>query len=249
MSEKEQPNKSNFTGFPSYENSYDYDSAKTALVNAMDELRTNKTLMNDLGMNSDSGRGMITGKSETVVWDYLSMGYIEKGIDPKTHLHLTLGINDKNVEATITIPDNINKYQEDKIKKLGMPDFKNCCEKILDNMKPILKENSGAQPILRGLQRRYYPSQGSFPTMDTIIEADIRTAFKRNLGGEYPKNQDQWLRVIYAVFCQKEPDVNYQMQIGMYFSYEKCRKIQNPDALKFIIASWLACKPLIDACK
>ncbi len=250
MFEKEQLDKSNFSGFLSYENGYDYDSAKTTLVNAMDELRTNKTLMNDLGMNPDSGRGTITGKNEIVVWDFLSMGTApEDEKSKKDSIHLTLGINNKNVEATITIPNSINTYQKNRIKDLRIEGFTKCCKEILDNMKPILKENLDAQPILRGLQRRYYPSQGSFPTMDTIIEADIRTAFKRNLGGEYPRYQAQWLRTIYAVFCKKEPDVNYQIQIGMYFSYEKCPNLQKENALDLIIASWLACKPLIDACK
>ncbi len=251
MSEKEQRNKRNFVGFPSYEGSkYNYDDASNTLKKAMDELRTNKTLMNDLGMNPDSGRGMITGKNEIVVWDFLSMGTApedEKG--NKDSIHLTLGINNKNIEATITIPNSINTYQKDKIKKLGMAGFKNCCEKILERMKPILEENSRAQPILRGLQRRYLDGQKAYPTMDTIIEADLRTAFKRNLGGEYPRYQEQWLRVIYAVFFQKEPDTNYQMQIGMYFSYKKCPNLQKENALDLIIASWLACKPLINACK
>ncbi len=251
MSETEQPNKGNFAGFPSYEGSrYNYDDARNTLKEAMDELRKKKKLITDLGMNPNSGRDKITGKHEIVVWDFLSMGkaHEDKETD-KDSIHLTLGINDRNVEATITIPDNINLYQETKIKDLRIDGFTKCCKEILDNMKPILNENSGAQPILRGLQRRYYPNRNSYPTMDTIIETDLRTAFKRNLGNEYPRYQDQWLRNIYTVFHNKNSDTNYQMQIGMYFSYEKCRKIQNPDALKFIIASWLACKPLIDACK
>ncbi len=240
-----------FTGFyPYYDDIYNHDLAKNTLKKAMGKLRTNKELMRDLCVNPKSGRDKITGKNEIVVWDFLSMGKANK--DEKTNkdsIHLTLGINDKNVEATITIPNSINTYQKNKIKDLRIDGFTKCCKEILEKMEKILDKNSGAQPILRGLQRRYYPSQSSYPTMDTIIEADLRTAFPHRKGKEFPKHQDQWLETIYDVFCNKHSHTNYQIQVGIYFSYKKCKKIKTPDAIDFIADTWLACKPLIDACK
>ncbi len=244
MFEKEQPDNGNFAGFPSYDGSrYKYNDAKNTLKEALLELRTNEQLVTQLKMNPNTkGRKHITGKKETVVWDFLSMD--NEG--EKKALHLTLGINNKNVEATITIPRSINKYQEDIIKELGEDGFIELCKKILERMQPILNENSRAQPILRGLQRRYPDGQKAYPTMDTIIEADLRTAFENDAD---IKKQTQWLEVIYDVFCNQHRDTNYQVQIGIYFSYKKCPNLQKENATDLIVKSWLACKPLIDACK
>ena len=111
-------------------------------------------------------------------------------------------------------------------------------------MNPILKRDSDAKPIIRGLHR--HALQGSYTLiMDTLIEADLRTAFENDDG---IKHQAQWLEVIYDVFCTKKRLTNYQVQIGINFPYYETAKIQEADALQLIIDSWLACKPLVDLC-
>ena len=243
-----------FTGFdPYYDNVFNYDLAKNTMRKAMDELRENTYLIDDLDMAPNSGRGVITSKDKTVVWDFLAMGEVKKGEETrKDSIHLTLGISDKNVEATITIPDDMNTYQRDKIRNRGeglneedgKANFIELCEKIFEKMKPILKENSGAKPILRGLQR-HSPRQGSYELiLDTIIEADLRTVFENN---QRIKHQPQWLDVIYDVFCNKKS--NYQVQIGMYFPYNEDTKIKAPNATNLVAGAWLACEPLISLCK
>ena len=243
MSEKEQLDNGNFAGFPSYENSYDYDLARITLDNAMNELRNNPHLIEQLGVNSNNtGRGIITGHEGDGVWDYLSMDHTGEE-DFTKDLHLTLWINETAVEASITIPHNLATDKKNKIKELEINNFKRDCQTILNNMTDILRDNPQAQPILRGIQR-HYPSRRAQPIIDTLIETDLRTAFEN---GNVQKYQPQWLPTVYDVFCNKES--NYQMQIGMSFSYTRCPNIKGENALDLIIASWLACKPLIDACK
>ncbi len=251
-----------FTSFyPYYDNIYSYDLAKNNLGKAMDELRQKRNLVQELKMKREiPGRKSITGKDTTRVWDFLAVNAIANNKNFTNYLHLTLGINETEVEASITIPDKIITYQKNKIKnrgrdldgakrdeKLGKEKFIELCETILSNMADILTENPNAQPILRGIQRRYYPSQRSYPTTDTIIEADLRTAFSHYNGRQYPKYQLQWLEVIYGVFCKKKS--NYQMQIGIKFPYEKCPNIKNANALDLIARSWIACKPLVELCQ
>ncbi len=245
MFENEQLNNgkiTTFTGFPSYEDGYNYLVAKNTLRKALDELRKDTRLVKCLDMNPEGkSRGGITGKDVTVVWDFLPMGEDDKNFTES--LHLTLGINQTAVEPMITIPHGLTTNKKDKIKELDIDGFIECCKKILENMQPILAENPHAQPILRGFQR-HYPSQRSTPIMDTLIKTDLRTAFESNGKVKY---QPQWLDVIYDVFCNKKS--NYQMQVGMFFSYEKCPNLKDPKALDLIARSWLACEPLISLCK
>ena len=231
-----------FTGFPSYEDGYNYLVAKNTLRKALDELRKDKRLMNCLGMNPKApGRGAIKGKDDTRVWDFLPMGTHDKNFTES--LHLTLGINQTAVEPMITIPHGLSTNKKNKIKNLGIDGFTECCKEILASMEEVLNECPDAQPMLRGFQR-HYPSQSAKPIVDTLIEVDLRTAFESNGKVKY---QPQWLEVIYDVFCNKKS--NYQMQVGMFFSYENCPNLKDPKALDLIARSWLACEPLISLCK
>ena len=232
-----------FTGFyPYYDNVFNYDLAKNTMRKAMEKLLASSGLIEQLGMNpKNSNRKNLKTQEGKSVWDYLSL--TDKNInDPTDALHLTLGINETEVEAYITISDKIIDSQKDKIKDLDKEGFIKLCEKILENMKPILKKNSGAKPIIRGLHRHWVPRP--VETLDAEIMADLRTAFENDAN---IKKQPQWLEVIYDVFCNKKS--NYQVQIGINFPYGEDGNIKNADATDLIVKSWLACKPLIDACK
>ena len=232
-----------FTGFPSYEDGYNYLVAKNTIRKAMDGLREDRRLVEQVYMNpAITGRGAITGHEGDGVWDYLSMDRTEEE-DFTKNLHLTLWINETAVEASITIPHNLATDKKNKIKELEIEYFRRRCQTILNNMTDILRDNPQAQPILRGIQR-HYPSRRAQPIIDTLIETDLRTAFEN---GNVQKYQPQWLPAIYDVFCNKES--NYQMQIGMSFSYARCPNIKNADALDLIARSWIACKPLVDLCR
>ena len=250
-----------FTGFPSYEDGYSYLVAKSTLKKAMDTLHKETKLIEQLDVNpKKNSKRPIKGTKGKGVWDTLALGDMKSGKNvTKSLLHLTLGINETSVEPMLTIPHNLITYQKNKIKNrgigldgakldenLGKEKFIELCQTILNNMKDILKDNPHAQPILRGFQRRYPHLGSDDPAIDTLIEADLRTAFESNGKVKY---QPQWLEVIYDVFCKKKQTTNYQMQIGIRFSYKKCPNLQKENALDLIVKSWLACKPLIDTCK
>ena len=253
-----------FTGFPTYEDGYSYPLAKSTLKKAMDVLHKETKLIKQLNVNPKrNSKRAIKGTKGKGVWDTLALGDMKSGKNvTKSLLHLTLGINETSVEPMLTIPHNLITYQKNKIKNrgigldgakldenLGKEKFIELCQTILNNMKDILKDNPRAQPILRGFQRRYPHLGSDDPAIDTLIETDLRTAFPGYNGKEYPKYQTQWLEVIYDVFCKKKQTTNYQVQIGIRFSYKKCPNLQKENALDLIARSWLACEPLISLCK
>ena len=251
MCEELQLNNANitaFSGFPSYEDGYKYIVAKSAIRQATRELRNEPRLIRQLGVNTNArGRKAIKEDKGNSVWDYVLIGQIPENKDFTNYVHLTLGISETDVEAVVTIPHHVNDYQKKKIKRLGEEEFIRLCRRMLEDIAAdrVLAQEPNAQPILRGQQRRY-PSRGSkAPYMDSLIKADIRTAFT----GYDPKHHEQSLKAAYDVFCKRTKKTNYEFQIGMSFSYKNCPNITGERALDLITRAWLVCKPLIDLCQ
>jgi hypothetical protein len=67
----------------------------------------------------------------------------------------------------------------DNIKALGEDGFQALTEKVVKNMRPLLRKHPGATPWFRGVQRRY-PSQRATPYVDATIDFDLRTALPTN---------------------------------------------------------------------
>jgi hypothetical protein len=155
--------------------------------------------------------------------------------------HLTLGVRAHAVEAMVTIPNAVNRDIRRKLKALGDDKFQVLTDRIVKNMKPLLRKCPGAAPWFRGVQRRY-KTQRSIPLIDAEINFDLRTAVPKS---GPPKPQPQWLKAAYASFARKKGS-NYQIQLGVVFRYDRCPELARPGAIDLVAASWLACKPLID---
>jgi hypothetical protein len=232
-----------FSGFHfGNDNPFTYTDGKRTLTLAMHKLRNRTDLVTSLGMNpKTSGRGAITGRQGNAVWDFLSIG-TTAGNDLFTkHPHLTLAVGVESVEAMVTVPNAVNSTMRRNLVEMGEANFQTLVGQILNNLKPLLREENGASPWFRGIQRRY-PSQRATPLIDAKIEFDLRTAVS---SGGPPKNQPRWLSAAYGSFVNKQGS-NYQIQVGVVFRYERCKKLRNEDAIDLLAGAWLACKPLVD---
>jgi hypothetical protein len=230
-----------FAGFPFGDHTFTYLEGKRVMALAMDDLRTRRDLKKVLNIHPERRRKAIKGrkKKEHKLWDYipLSVG----GGSFTGHPHLTLGVGADAIEAMVTIPNAVKGAVRRNLKNLGEEGFQELVEKIVDNLKPLLREHKGAAPWFRGIQRRY-PTQSSKPFNDATLDFDLRTAIS---GGGAPKNQPRWLAVGYNAFVNKKGS-NYQMQLGVIFRYEYCPELVQDNALDMIARAWLACKPLVD---
>jgi hypothetical protein len=188
------------------------------------------------------GRSAITGSQDDRVWDFLSLSAGEGAENFTKHPHLTLGITAKSVNAVVTVPHAVNATMRRNITNLGEDGFRKLVETIVENLKTLLEEHTGATPWFTGLQRRY-PSQRATPIIDAAIEFDLRTA----LPSRGPtKTQPTWLDAAYRAFVNKEGS-NYQIQIGVVFRYDRCAEaLGGANAINVIEKVWLACKPLIN---
>ena len=232
-----------FAGFPfGPDHPYTYLEGKRTLKLALTELRARPDLQKGLGINpAVLGRSAITGRGAEAVWDFLSLSDAPDAENFTHYLHLTLGVGAQAVEAMATVPDKVNRVMRRNLRKLGEAGFQALTQEIVTSLTPLLRKHAGATPQLRGVQRRY-PSQRATPFVDARIEFDLRTAVPT---GDGPKAQARWLAAAYDAFVNKG-GMNYQMQVGVQFHYERCPDIRHGDALDLIAAAWLGCKPLID---
>jgi hypothetical protein len=231
-----------FAGFPfGPDHPYAYLEGKRLLHLAMNELRARRDLKKELGMNPDiPGRPAITGRNSEAVWDFLSLSSAENAADFTKYPHLTLGINAQDVEAMVTVPNNVNSKMRNKLVALGEDGFLAVAASVLKGLAPVLRKSSGAVPWFRGIQRRY-PSQKSRPYIDARIDFDLRTAVPSDGGAKW---QPQWLSAAYRAFVDKK-GANYQIQIGILFPYSRCSELNRADVLDLIAGSWVACRPFV----
>jgi len=233
-----------FSGIPFTEdNPYNYPEAKRLIKLAMEDLRSRKALVKQLGMNpKGTGRGAITGKDGVAVWDFLRL----KGSkDTETFTkfpHLTMGIGQERLLVIVTVPHSIKPEFRKNIVNLGFEGFEDLMYQVNKNLTKALRKAKGAAPWVDVVQRRY-PSQRSMAIIDARVEYDLRTAFPRTK--QQPvKTQPQWLMATYDALSNKRS--NLQVAVGAIFPYRRCEKTQSPEILDYVEATWLACKPLID---
>ena len=147
-----------FSGFPfGRDRPFTYLEGKRILALARDELSKRKELIKELGMNpAVPGRPAITGRQRDNVWDFLSLAPSGDGASFTNHPHLTLNIDLRAVEAMVTVPNAVNTAMRRNLVALKEPGFQAIIKDVVAGMKPLLRDDKGATPWFRGIQRRSY---------------------------------------------------------------------------------------------
>jgi hypothetical protein len=224
-----------FSGIPfASDYPYSYLEAKRLLKLIIDELKHDKQLMQELGIDTTlEGRPAITGKEGLYVWDFLR---IKESRTSKNHTefpHLTFSIHHDFANACITIPNGTNKEIRDRLFNLDYADFEQVFRKFLKASDAILKIDKNIKPFVNIMQRHYY-TQRSMPVTDALIRFDLRTSFANSKAQQ--KYQPQWLKAVYDVM--KDRHANLQMQVGFEIDYSISNEneksvIRSQEGLKF----------------
>ena len=226
------------------EHPYSYPEAKRLLKLLLGELKTHKKLIKEMGIDSHStGRGAITGQKGYAVWDFINI--IEAhGVQAFTQYpHVTIGIRNTNVGASITIPHGVKREIFNNIFKNDISSFSKLLLNTLHNLKPVIHIEPGAKPFIRIVQRRYKNQRDNNPNVDAELEFDLRTAFKTG-GKNHVKQQQQWLNAAFDVMRNKKS--NLQIQVGVNFSYDTCKTMKDSRAINLFAESIIALKPFLD---
>lgn len=227
-----------FDGFPfSHETPYTYGEAKRLLKLAMDELRTDRSLIK-LGMDKTApGRGAITGRGGDAVWDFLSLR--ERPDGPFTaYPHLTLAINTKGVNVAITVPHGVVRPVRQRLMTLEVDGLIALNREIMRGARPLLRQ--GAWIDAYALQR-HYPSQRSAGIMDARLSFKLETSLAK--GGGRVKPQLEWVTVFSQLLRNKRSNIQFGYVVNLPWTTEG---LDRRDSLAMIAESWCALKPLLE---
>jgi hypothetical protein len=224
---------------------YNYPEAKRVLRLAMEQLGERKDLRKTLGMDHRGlGRGAITGRDASSVWDYLPLKGLKRNEPFTRQSHLTLYINAERLGAIVTIPHGVRPVLRRNLVELGVDGFRDLLEKVNRGLLRALRGAKGGAPWVEIVQRRY-PSQRAVPIYDARIEFDLRTAFPSGLAGSKIRPQPQWLKATYDALSRKRS--NLQVAVGAVFPYRHCTATRDAKILETVAEVWLACSPLLRA--
>jgi hypothetical protein len=231
-----------FSGFPDWKkDGYAYPEAKRLCRLAMEKLRENKDLREQLHMAAElPGRGAITGNVADVVWDYLQLEPARLAKNHTENIHLTLGVKRDAVEAYITIPDKLSASLKRNLKNSIDGTFTAALHGVLAAANELMRKEPHAVPVMRVVQRRY-PSQRSEPFIDANMLVDLRTIDADNGVVKY---QPEWIEAALQAVANKNS--NMQMQLGILYPAPRCETMRTKEAVGLIAAGWLTCKPVID---
>ncbi|MDA9707981.1 PD-(D/E)XK nuclease family protein [Alphaproteobacteria bacterium] len=223
---------------------YTYREGKRQLKLIVNKIRENNDLKRYLNIDlKKKGRSGI--KKAGNVWDYLTFNTGVKDKSFTDEPHLTVGLNHDFIEADLTIPYRIKGRTKKNFYSLSWDDFKNMIYTVALNYNKTFGNSNGYKPQIVMAQRRY-PSQSSPAIHDAKLEFDIRTAFKDISSDLKPKQkyQEEWLKLVFELNNNKRS--NLQFQLGARFFYNKDTFVNNKDADKVLIKSFISCKPFID---
>jgi hypothetical protein len=236
-----------FAGIPFDENNpYSYSQAKRLLGLLRGKLLQRRDLERHLGMNRRSpGRGAITGRTATSVWDFISINTSRGDYVFTQNLHLTLGISDERVDAYVTVPNNIRTRLRKALLGGRYEDFYETIAEVTRRLTKALRSYPGGRPLITVVQRRF-ASQRSEARHDAVLRFDPRTAVRVSGkgGGPAVRLQPEWLLATERALRYRGSS-NLQLQIGAEFPYTKCDVTRSADLVNAVADVWLACKPVL----
>ena len=234
-----------FTGIPfSEERPYNYREAKLYLKQVMEELRKRRDLSKVLGADLNSpGRGAITGKKATSVWDLIPLKAAAQSNAHTSFPHLTFSLAQDYVQVIAILPSSMKSAMWSRLQSLSEAEFTNMLSEIHRNMAPILKKVPSAVPTVGTLQR-HYPSRSSKPVKDAELVFDLRAVVPTRNKSPI-KFQPEWISASYLALTNKRSNMTFS--IGIRFPYENGRYTNNTKIIDHICDTWIACKPLFSS--
>lgn len=228
-----------FDGFKfSADNPYTYDESKRLLKLAMAALRSDARLR-ALGMDPEGeGRGAITGRGGSFVWDFLAL------LDRPAHggftayPHLTLSLHTDDVEIAVTIPNGVISSVRRRLSGLGEEGLRQLNGRILAEAKPVIVHGGSVEAY--ALQR-HYRTQRSPATTDARMLFNLETSQPSRSG--LVKHQPEWL-ALFAALLKGTPRSNIQFGYVVRLPWT-VPALRSRTALDVIARGWCSLAPLL----
>lgn len=228
-----------FDGFQfSEDNPYTYGEAKRLLKLAMAELRKDRALRR-IGMDpSAAGRGAITGRRGTAVWDFLSLKDRPRRASFTRYPHLTLSIHADELIAAITIPNGVVRDVRRRLAELGTDGLADLNRRILRRAGHLLRRGGS---VTAYAVQRHFRSQRSAGIVDARLDFKLETSLWKR--GQAVKHQPAWIELFAALLQKKRGNVQFGYEVGLPWD---TKGLQSRESLRLIVDSWMALSPLLD---
>lgn len=229
-----------FDGFPfSDSNPYTYGEAKRLLNLALDELRSDRTLL-AMGIDPKApGRIAITGRGGRAVWNFLSLSDRPKRGAFTGYPHLTLAVHADHLEVAITIPNGVIRPVRQRLIDLRADGIIDINAKILRRARKLIARGAWVEAFAI---QRHYLSQRSLPITDAMLTFRLETSQPRSKGRV--KHQSEWIELFAAMPRLKRSNVQFQYRVHLPWG---TKGLNTRESLQMIVDSWIAMQPLLDA--
>jgi hypothetical protein len=229
-----------FDGFPfSSDNPYTYLEAKRLLKLALRELRNDRSLR-ALGMDPNGrGRGAITGRHDSAVWDFLPLADRPKSRTFTNYPHMTLDVHADRVGVAITIPNDVIGSVRRRLAALEPEHLVSLNAEILRRAKRILSRGGWIEAYA---EQRHFLRQGSTQIRDARLQFKLEASQPKDHGRV--KHRSEWVSGFAALLRKKHANIQFGYLVNLPWG---TKGLKSRDSLELIAASWTALKPLLDA--
>jgi len=227
-----------FDGFPfTSENPYTYGEGKRLLKLAMQELRKNASLK-AIGMDPDApGRGAITGRSGSSVWDFLSLRDRPEDSAFTKYPHLTLSVKADYLEVAITIPNGVTSSVKRRLIALKADGLAALNGRIVEEIKTVIPPNGSIEAY--ALQR-HYTTQRAPAITDARLHFNLETS--RPHGGRI-RHQPEWTALFASLLQHKRANIQFGYYVKLPWDTQG---IDSRESLSMIAGGWIGMRPLLD---
>jgi hypothetical protein len=228
-----------FDGFPfSAENPYTYGEAKRLMKLAMSELRKVPALR-DLGMDATApGRGAITGRVGSSVWDFLALVDRPRQGSFTAYPHLTLAVATDRLDVAITIPNSVVRTVRQRLAGLGHEGLTTLNAEILRRARHLV--SLGASIEAYAVQR-HFASQRSQGVTDARLSFKLETSQRGGRRGV--KSQPEWVMLFATLLRTKRSNIQFGYSVHLPWGIPGLDSIES---IRLISEGWAAMKPLLD---
>lgn len=230
-----------FTGITFGEDEpYNYTKAKICLNALMKELRHHKKLNSLYKINKVQGRGQITGRSGSLVWDYIP--FADSGSGKFTgHPHLTFVIKPDWTQVQITLP-NSAKAQYWTAVTSSKESLKEMLLSIHGNLKRGMPRNPSKVKLWVEVLQRHYRYQKDVGVRDGELYFDVDCLLMINKIDGKIKTSNAWLDALYSILSDRKK-TNTQLAIVARYDHVKGSIVAKPEFVDESVRALGALKP------
>jgi hypothetical protein len=184
------------------------------------------------------GRGAITGRGGTAVWDFLSLSDRPKTAPFTSYPHLTLAVQTDHLEVAITIPNGVVAPVRKRLARLGEEGLVALNSEILGRAKGILEAGGWIEAYA---VQRHFPSQRSSAVTDARVTFNLETSRPR--GTRLVKRQPEWVRLFAGLLGTKRSNIQFGFVAHLPWT---AKGLDSRASLGLIVEGWSSMKPLLD---